>query len=212
MTLQFTDQVVIVTGGAGGLGRAYSTFFASRGAYVLINDFSKEAADGAVKEINAKYGQRTMANYDSVAQGEKLIKQAYEKWGRVDILLNNAGILRDKSFKAMTDSEWDAVQEVHVKGSYACAKAAWPIMRKQKFGRIINVWTLPLLDPYLSSSDLKLLCTFRPLVQRESTRISDRRTTPPRSTPSSPSPGPLLSKEPSTTFSPTSLLPSLPPR
>ncbi|KAK4703704.1 multifunctional beta-oxidation protein, partial [Phenoliferia sp. Uapishka_3] len=123
---------------------------------ILINDFSKEAADAAVKEI-VDAGGKAVANYDSVVEGGKIVKQAVEKWGTVhvrssfgglrrdrtdgkwkQILINNAGMLRDKSFKAMTDKEWDQIFEVHVKGSYACAKAAWPIMRKQKFGRIIN--------------------------------------------------------------------------
>ncbi|KAM0750964.1 NAD(P)-binding protein [Meredithblackwellia eburnea MCA 4105] len=137
MSLQFKDKVVIVTGGGGGLGKAYATFFASRGALVLINDFSKKAADAVVAEIE-KAGGKAIANYDSVAEGGKIVQQAVDKWGSVHILINNAGILRDKSFKAMTDAEWDSVQEVHVKGSYACTKAAWPIFRKQKFGRIIN--------------------------------------------------------------------------
>lgn len=65
------------------------------------------------------------------------------------ILINNAGILRDKSFKAMTDKEWDAIEQVHVKGAYACTKAAWPIMRKQKYGRIINVSTILASSPLL---------------------------------------------------------------
>ncbi|KAK4047301.1 hypothetical protein OIV83_005479 [Microbotryomycetes sp. JL201] len=135
--LQFKDKVVVVTGAGGGLGKAYSVFFASRGANVVINDFSKEAADKAVKEINDRDGGRAVANYDSVTDGANIIKQAVDKFGRVDILINNAGILRDKSFASMSDKEWDQIHDVHVKGSYACSHAAWPIMRKQKYGRII---------------------------------------------------------------------------
>lgn len=146
--LRFEDRVVIITGGGGGLGKAYADYFSARGANILLNDLSKEACDKAVASINDKKGGRAIANYDSVAEGGKLIAQAFEKWGRVDILLNNAGILRDKSFKAMTDKEWDIIHEVHVKGAYACSKAAWPIMRKQKFGRIINVSTSPALYCY----------------------------------------------------------------
>ncbi|BGP42398.1 hypothetical protein JCM10450v2_006492 [Rhodotorula kratochvilovae] len=136
--LRFDNKVVIVTGAGGGLGRAYSLFFASRGANVLVNDLSRENADKVVAEVKAAGKGEAIANYDSATEGEKIVKQVVDKWGRVDILINNAGILRDKSFKSMTDKEWDLVQEVHVKGAYACTKAAWPIMRKQKFGRIIN--------------------------------------------------------------------------
>lgn len=142
--LDFKDKVVVVTGAGGGLGKAYSVFFASRGANVLINDFSKESADKAVKEINDRDGGRAIANYDSVTDGGKIIKQAVDKWGKVDILINNAGILRDKSFASMSDKEWDQIHDVHVKGAYACSHAAWPIMRKQKYGRIIMVSTAQL--------------------------------------------------------------------
>ncbi|GAA5910845.1 hypothetical protein JCM6882_003442 [Rhodosporidiobolus microsporus] len=135
--LRFDNKVVIVTGAGGGLGRAYSLFFASRGASVLVNDLSKANADKVVAEIKAA-GGKAFANYDSATQGEKIVGQVMKEWGRVDILLNNAGILRDKSFKSMTDAEFDLVQEVHVKGAFACTKAVWPAMRKQKFGRIIN--------------------------------------------------------------------------
>ncbi|GAA5945274.1 hypothetical protein JCM3775_007418 [Rhodotorula graminis] len=136
--LAFTDKVVIVTGAGGGLGRAYTLFFASRGAKVLVNDLSRDNADKVVAEVKAAGKGDAIANYDSATEGDKIVKQVVDKWGRVDILINNAGILRDKSFKSMTDKEWDIVQEVHVKGAYACTKAAWPIMRKQKFGRIVN--------------------------------------------------------------------------
>lgn len=85
--LSFKDKVVVVTGAGGGLGKAYSTFFASRGAKVLVNDFSKEAADKAVKEINDAGGE-AIANYSDVTQGAEIIKQVMDKWGRVDILLN----------------------------------------------------------------------------------------------------------------------------
>ncbi|GAA5869023.1 hypothetical protein JCM1840_000445 [Sporobolomyces johnsonii] len=135
--LRFDNKVVIITGAGGGLGRAYSLFFASRGAHVLVNDLSRDNADKVVGEIKQAKGSAS-ANYDSATEGDKIIGQAMKEWGRVDVLINNAGILRDKSFKSMTDKEWDLVQEVHVKGAFACTKAAWPIMRKQKYGRIVN--------------------------------------------------------------------------
>ncbi len=83
-------------------------------------------------------GGKAVANYDSVENGEKIIETAIQNYGRIDILLNNAGILRDVSFKNMTDKDWDLIIAVHVKGSYKCAKAAWPYFKKQKYGRIIN--------------------------------------------------------------------------
>ena len=137
--LRFDDQVVIVTGAGGGLGRAYSLFYASRGAHVVVNDLSRENADRVVADIHAAGHPKALANYDSATEGTKIVEQAMREWQRVDVLINNAGILRDTSFKSMTDKEWDIVQEVHVKGAYACTKAVWPIMRKQKYGRIINV-------------------------------------------------------------------------
>ena len=142
--LSFKNRVVVVTGAGGGLGKAYATFFASRGAKVLVNDLgpaaqdkNKKAADVVVEEIT-KNGGEAIANYNSNTEGDKIIKQVIDKWGRIDVLINNAGILRDRSFKSMSDKEWDAVQAVHVFGSYACAHAAWPYFRQQKFGRVIN--------------------------------------------------------------------------
>ena len=111
---------------------------------MLVNDLgpaaddkSRKAADLVVEQIT-KAGGEAIANYDSNTEGAKIVQQAVDKWGRVDVLINNAGILRDKSFKSMGDKEWDSVQAVHVYGSFACAHAAWPYFRKQKFGRIIN--------------------------------------------------------------------------
>ncbi|CAH7667102.1 hypothetical protein BY996DRAFT_6429748 [Phakopsora pachyrhizi] len=137
-SLDFQKKTVVITGAGGGLGKCYSLFFASRGANVVVNDMSKEAADKVVSEIKASGKGDAVANYDNVVEGHKIIKQAVEKFGTVHILLNNAGILRDKTFKSMSDQEWDIIQAVHVQGPYACTKAAWPIMRKQKYGRIIN--------------------------------------------------------------------------
>ncbi len=79
-----------------------------------------------------------MANYDSVENGEKIIETAIQSFGRIDVLINNAGILRDISFKNMKDEDWDLIFKVHVKGAYKCARAAWPHFRKQKYGRVIN--------------------------------------------------------------------------
>lgn len=90
-----------------------------------------------VDEIKAA-GGKAAANYDSVENGDKIIETAIQAFGRIDILINNAGILRDISFKNMKDEDWDLINTVHVKGPFKCARAAWPYFRKQKYGRIIN--------------------------------------------------------------------------
>jgi multifunctional beta-oxidation protein len=94
-------------------------------------------ADAVVAEIKAA-GGKAVANYDSVENGEKIIQTAINTFGRIDVLINNAGILRDISFKNMTDTDWDLIMAVHVRGAYKCTKAAWPHFRKQRYGRIIN--------------------------------------------------------------------------
>ncbi|KAI0254957.1 peroxisomal hydratase-dehydrogenase-epimerase [Lactifluus subvellereus] len=138
MTLSFKGHTVVVTGAGGGLGRAYSLLYGSRGANVVVNDFNKEAAQMVVDEINAGGVGRAVVNSSSVTDGPAVIKTALDAFGGVTILINNAGILRDKGFRNMSDKEWDQVYEVHLKGAFSCAHAAWPIFRKQKFGRIIN--------------------------------------------------------------------------
>ncbi|KAM5468225.1 bifunctional hydroxyacyl-CoA dehydrogenase/enoyl-CoA hydratase fox2 [Microsporum audouinii] len=144
--LRFDNQVVVVTGAGGGLGKAYALYFASKGAGVVVNDLgvshsgegqSSKAADVVVEEIKAA-GGKAVANYDSVEFGEKIIDTAIKTFGRIDILINNAGILRDVSFKNMKDQDWDIIDKVHLFGAYKCTKAAWAHFRKQKFGRVIN--------------------------------------------------------------------------
>ncbi|OAX77706.1 peroxisomal hydratase-dehydrogenase-epimerase [Emergomyces africanus] len=144
--LRFDNQTVVVTGAGGGLGKAYALFFGKRGANVVVNDLggshrgegaSSKAADLVVDEIKAG-GGKAVANYDSVENGERIIDTAIKAFGRVDILINNAGILRDISFKNIKDVDWDLIDNVHVYGSYKCTRAAWPYFRKQKFGRVIN--------------------------------------------------------------------------
>lgn len=137
MSLSFKGHTVIITGAGGGLGKAYSLLFASRGANVVVNDFNGAAAQKVVDEI-VKAGGKAVVNTSSVTDGAAVIQSALDAFGAVTILLNNAGILRDKGFKNMSDKEWDQITEVHLKGAFSCTKAAWPHFRKQKFGRVIN--------------------------------------------------------------------------
>ncbi len=143
--LRFDDKVVIVTGAGNGLGRAHALLFGSRGAKVVVNDLggdahgggkSSRAADLVVDAIKEAGGE-AVANYDSVVDGEKIVQTALDVFGRVDIVVNNAGILRDISFHKMTQDDWDVVYQVHVLGSMKVTHAAWPHMREQKYGRII---------------------------------------------------------------------------
>lgn len=145
MSLSFEGRVVLVTGAGGGLGREYALAFAERGASVIVNDLgadtkgggkSSAAADKVVEEIRAK-GGKAVANYDSVEDGEKLIQTALDAFGRLDVVVNNAGILRDRSFARTSDLDWDLIHRVHLRGSFLVTRAAWNHMKNQKFGRII---------------------------------------------------------------------------
>ena len=143
--LRFDGRVAIVTGAGQGLGRSHALLLASRGAKVLVNDLggstagegkSSETADLVVEEIT-RAGGEAVANYDSVEDGDAIVRTAMDTWGRVDIVINNAGILRDKSFKNMTDADWDIIFRVHNYGAYKVTKAAWPIMTEQGYGRVL---------------------------------------------------------------------------
>ncbi|KAL8008042.1 putative short-chain dehydrogenase/reductase SDR, NAD(P)-binding domain superfamily [Plasmopara halstedii] len=136
--LRFDSQVAIVTGSGAGIGRCYALLFAERGAKVVVNDCNREAADSVIIEIKAK-GGAAVADYNSVMDGDKVVATAIDNFGRVDILVNNAGILRDVSFAKMTKAHWNQVLDVHLQGTFAVTHAAWPYMRKQKYGRIIVI-------------------------------------------------------------------------
>ena len=148
MSIDFQGKVAIVTGAGGGLGRCHALELAKRGAKIVVNDLggsmdgtggSSEAAVGVVDEIKAAGGE-AIANGGSVSdlQGAaSMVQDAMDAWGRVDILINNAGILRDKSFTKITVEDFQAVLEVHLMGAMYCTKQVWPIMREQNFGRIV---------------------------------------------------------------------------
>lgn len=147
MTISFDGRVAIVTGAGGGLGRAYALELARRGARVVVNDLGGErdgtghsdAARAVVAEIEAAEGEAmsdggSVADYDHMAA---MVEKAKARWGRVDILINNAGILRDKSFAKMDMADFRAVVDVHLIGSANCTKAVWESMREQGYGRIL---------------------------------------------------------------------------
>ncbi|MGC6476523.1 MAG: SDR family NAD(P)-dependent oxidoreductase [Parvibaculales bacterium] len=148
MSLDFTNKTVIVTGAGGGLGRAHALEFARRGANVVVNDLggsvdgtggSSEAAEAVVKEITDN-GGTAIANGASVTDDEgvqNMVKQTLDAFGGIDVLVNNAGILRDKSFTKMTLEEFQTVLEVHVLGTVKPTHAIFPIMKEQGFGRIM---------------------------------------------------------------------------
>lgn len=133
--ISFKGKVVVVTGAGGGLGRSYALQFAKLGAKLVINDVGNP--DNVVAEVK-KLGAEAVGDRHSVEDGDAVIKTAIDAFGAVHVVVNNAGILRDKSFAAMTDEQWQIIHAVHVRGTYKVSKAAWPYFLKQKEGRIVN--------------------------------------------------------------------------
>ncbi|KPQ05404.1 MAG: Dehydrogenase [Rhodobacteraceae bacterium HLUCCA12] len=147
MTIRFEDRVAVITGAGAGLGRSHALLLARLGAKVVVNDpgrsrsADRPSADEVVDEIRAAGGE-AIANHSSVADPESahaLIAQAIEAWGRIDILINNAGILRDKSFVKADMDDFEQVLKVHLLGSAYCTHAAWPHMRAAGFGRVVMI-------------------------------------------------------------------------
>nr|WP_315486312.1 SDR family NAD(P)-dependent oxidoreductase [uncultured Undibacterium sp.] len=148
MSLDFSGRVAIVTGAGGGLGREHALALAKRGAKVVVNDLggardgsggSATAAQAVVDEIIAAGGE-AIANSASVTDFDAvqaMVQATIDKWGRIDILINNAGILRDKSFGKMELDDFKLVIDVHLMGSVNCCKAIWPVMTAQNYGRIM---------------------------------------------------------------------------
>ncbi len=143
--LTFEDRVVVITGAGNGIGRAYAHEFARRGARVVVNDLGgsvdgegsdSSAADAVVEEITRANGH-AIANHQSVVEGEKIIAAALAEWGRVDVLINNAGIAYPTAFAEMTAERWQTMLDVHIHGSYACTQAVWPHMCERGYGRLL---------------------------------------------------------------------------
>ncbi len=145
--IRFDDQVAVVTGAGHGLGRTYALELARRGAAVVVNDLgvdvhglgSGPAANVVAEEIT-KAGGRAVANTDSVATaegGQAIVDAAVNEFGRVDIVINNAGILRDKSFHNLSFQEMDDIIDVHLRGAFYVSQPAYRLMREQKYGRFL---------------------------------------------------------------------------
>ncbi len=144
-SLRYDGKVVVITGAGNGLGRSHALDFGARGAKVVVNDLgggargggqSSAAADKVVEEIKALGGD-AVVNYDSVEDGDKIVQTALDRFGTVDVVVNNAGILRDVSFQKMSLDDWKLILSVHLNGSFRVTHAAWPIMREKGYGRVI---------------------------------------------------------------------------
>ena len=137
--MRLQDRVAIVTGAGGGLGRCHALMLAGQGAKVVVNDLDTEHAGRVAAEIVANGGEAisVAASVTDENQIAAMVERTMAEWGRVDILINNAGVLRDKSFAKMTLADFRLVVDVHLMGAAICTKAVWEIMRAQAFGRVV---------------------------------------------------------------------------
>ena len=148
MSIRFDGKVAIVTGAGNGLGKDYAISLAERGAKVVVNDLggTREGAGGSISAAQEVVNHITAAGGEAMANGANvtdeadvasMVKATLDQWGRIDILINNAGILRDKSFHGMDFANFRAVLDVHLVGSAICTHAVWPVMREQEYGRVM---------------------------------------------------------------------------
>ena len=147
--MRFDGQVAVITGAGNGLGKQYALLLASRGARVLVNDIggsvtgagsSTDAANAVAEEIR-QHGGQAIADTHSVTSpegGQAIIDAALRTWGRIDIVINNAGIVRDAPFEEMTADQFDPLLDVHLKGAFYVTRPAWKAMRERGYGRILN--------------------------------------------------------------------------
>lgn len=133
------ENVAIVTGAGGGLGRAHAEYLARQGAKVVVNDLSQENIDQTVASIRSAGGNAIgcVASVTDELAVQRMVDDVIREWGRVDIIVNNAGILRDRSFAKMSIEEFRLVVDVHLMGAAICTKAVWDVMREQNYGRIV---------------------------------------------------------------------------
>lgn len=169
--LRFDNRVAVITGAGRGLGRSYAMLLASRGAKILVNDtgaslggsgIDTQPAEGTVKEIRAAGGEAT-ACFESVATAEggtAIIQAALAQYGRIDILIHNAGNTRHASMKEMTQEDFDAVLSVHLRGAFHVARPAFPLMCKAGYGRIVLT-----SSTYHKMEDSKYRAVIRNLIQ-----------------------------------------------
>src|SRR5512133_2717088 len=135
------DRIAVVTGASRGIGRSISLALAAKGATIVAVDIDQAATEAIVAELQAA-GAKALAvvgNVTVAADVERMIEAAMEAFGRVDILVNNAGITRDGLLMRMKDEDWDAVLNVNLKGAFLCTRAAFKVMSKQRYGRIVNI-------------------------------------------------------------------------
>ena len=140
--MKLDGQVAVITGGAQGIGRAIAEALAKEGAKVVISDINEAAAQKTAGEITEKFKTETLAAAGNVAvftDCENIIQQALDKFSKINILINNAGITKDNLILRMSDAEWDSVIAVNLKGVFNCTKAASKVMIKQRSGRIVNI-------------------------------------------------------------------------
>lgn len=144
--MSLKGKVALITGAGNGLGKSHALMFAKLGARVVVNDYGttakgegadKSPADAVVDEIK-RAGGEAVANADSVEHGARLVETAMDAFGRIDIVVNNAGFLRDASFHKMSEDDWFDIVNVHLNGAFKVNRAAWPRLRDQNFGRIVN--------------------------------------------------------------------------